>query len=199
MKKIFVISFLFAFFAVISAFAEDFKSYFDKIEALKKQGISYDVSSVTGKKVVKAKVYMKGDKIRMDIPEGSTIIDDNSMYVYSTKDKMAMKMNIDKESVKQATFDVIQDKASELKFVEKSSKNGYSCQVFSAKNEGKDIVYYLTDKYGFPTYVKEENSETNITDFKVGNVSDNIFVLPKDVNVIDMNNFSMEDMIKSMQ
>lgn len=199
MKKILAISFLFVFFAAISAFAADFKNYLEKIETLKKQGISYNVSSKTGKKTVNATIYMKGDKIKIDTAEGISIIDGNNMYIYMEKEKTAMKMNIDNDSVKQTTFDIIQDKADELKFVEKSLKNGYSCQVFKSKDEGKNVVYYLTDNYGLPTYVKEENAETNITNFQVGKVSDSIFVLPKEVNIIDMSNFSMEDMVKGLQ
>lgn len=199
MKKNFILTLMFVCFGVMSVFAADFKNYLEKIETLKKQGISYNVSSKTGKKTVNATIYMKGDKIKIDTAEGISIIDGNNMYIYMEKEKTAMKMNIDNDSVKQTTFDIIQDKADELKFVEKSLKNGYSCQVFKSKDEGKNVVYYLTDNYGLPTYVKEENAETNITNFQVGKVSDSIFVLPKEVNIIDMSNFSMEDMAKGLQ
>lgn len=200
MKKILMLCLTVCCLAVTSTFAADFKNSVDKMETLKKRGISYNVSSKTGKQqAVNATVYMKGDKIKIDAPEGISIMDGKNMYIYVEKERTAMKMNIDNDSVKQTTFDIIQDKANELKFVEKGSKNGYSCQVYKAKDASRNSIYYLTDDYGFPTYVKEENTETNITNFKVGNISDNVFVLPKDVNVIDMANFSMEDMVKSMQ
>ena len=125
-------------------------------------------------------------------------MDGKNVYIYMEKEKTAMKMNIDSDNVQKTAFDLVKDKGNDLKFIEKGTKNGYSCQVFKSKNEGQNSVYYLTDDYGFPTYVKEGKSETNITDFKVGNISDSVFVLPKDVNIIDMSNFSMEDMIKSM-
>ncbi|MCR4662735.1 MAG: DUF4412 domain-containing protein [Endomicrobiaceae bacterium] len=198
MKKTLMLALISICFAVTSVFSANFQDYLNKVENLKKKGISYTVSSVTNNGTVKAKVYMKGEKIRLDAAEGSTIINDKDMYVYSEQEKIAMKMNIDTANIKQTTFDIIQDKADELKFVEKSSKNGYSCQVFKSKDKGKNVVYYLTDDYGFPTYIKEDNSETNITDFKVGNVSDSLFVLPKDVNVMDMTNFSLQDMIEGM-
>ena len=199
MKKILMLILMFVCSVTTSVFAADFKNYLEKIETLKKQGISYNVSSVNGKEKVNATIYMKGDKIKIDAAEGITILDGKNVYVYMEQEKTAMKMNIDKETVKQNTFDIIQDKADELKFIEKGTKNGYACQVFKSKVEGQNTVYYLTDDYGFPTYIKEGKNETNITNFKVGKVSDNIFVLPKDVNVIDMANFSMEDMVKSMQ
>lgn len=198
MKKFLMLFLISVCFAVTSVFAADFKSYLNKIETLKKQGISYTITSTADNKTVKAKVYMKGEKIRLDAAEGSTIIDDKNMYVYSEQEKVAMKMNINADNVKQATFDIIRDKADELQFVEKSSKNGYSCQVFKPKDKKNNSVYYLTDDYGFPTYIKEDKAETNITDFKVGKVSDNLFVLPKDVNVMDMTNFSLQDMIEGM-
>lgn len=202
MKKTLMFSLMFCCFAVTSLFAADFKTSLEKIETIKKQGISYNVRSTMGgkkKQTVNATIYMKGDKIKIDAAEGITILDGKNAYIYMEKEKTAMKMNIDSDNVKQTTFDIIQDKANELKFVEKGSKNGYSCQVYKAKDASRNSIYYLTDDYGFPTYVKEENTETNITNFKVGNISDNVFVLPKDVNVIDMANFSMEDMVKNMQ
>lgn len=206
MKKILMLCLTICCFAATSLFAADskdlFKKAFDKLETLKKQGISYTVHAVTGnknKKSITAKVYMKGDKIRIEAKEGTSIIDENNMYIYSEQEKTAMKMNIDKETVKQTTFDAIQDKADELNFVEKTTKNGYACQVFKSKDNGSDVVYYLTDDYGIPTYVKEEASETNITNFKTGNISDNLFVLPKDVNVIDMANFSPESLLQGLQ
>lgn len=200
MKKILMLCLTVCCFAVTLTFAADFKNSVDKMETLKKRGISYNVSSKTGKQqTVNATIYMKGDKIKIDAAEGITILDGKNAYIYMEKEKTAMKMNIDSDNVKQTAFDLVKDKGDELKFVEKSKKNGYSCQVYKAKDASRNSIYYLTDDYGFPTYVKEENTETNITNFKVGNISDNVFVLPKDVNVIDMANFSMEDMVKNMQ
>jgi len=202
MKKILLLSLMFCCFAVTSLFAADFKTSLEKIETIKKQGISYNVSSTTGgkkKQTVNATIYMKGDKIKIDAAEGITILDGKNAYIYMEKEKTAMKMNIDSDNVKKTAFDLVKDKGDELKFVEKGTKNGYSCQIFKSKDPNKNIVYYLTDEYGLPTYVKEENAETNITNFKIGNISDSIFVLPKGVNIIDMSNFSMEDMIKDLQ
>ena len=202
MKKSLFLALMFCCFALTSLFAADFKTSLDKIEALKNKGISYNVSSTTGgktKQKINATIYMKGDKIKIDAAEGITILDGKNVYVYMEKEKTAMKMNVDSDNVKKTAFDLIKDKGDELKFVEKGTKNGYSCQIFESKDPNKNIRYYLTDEYGLPTYVREGNSETNITNFKIGNISDSIFVLPKGVNVIDMSNFSMEDMIKDLQ
>jgi len=206
MKKFLVLCLTICCFAAGSLFAADsksmFKTAFEKMETLKQRGISYKVHIVTGdknKKSVTAKVYMKGDKIRLKAKEGNFIIDENTMYIYSEQENAAMKMNVDKDTVKQTTFDAIKDKADELKFVEKASKNGYSCQVFKSKDKDSDVVYYLTEEYGLPTYVKEESSETNITNFKTGDISDSFFVLPDDIKVIDMSNFSPESLLKNIQ
>lgn len=195
MKKFLILTIMFFCFVGTSVFAADLKSFLDKIETLKKQGISYNATTnlLMYNKTIDSKFYIKGNKIRIDAPEGSTIIDDKNIYVYLEKEKKAMKMNAN-GNVEQSVFAAIQDKADELKFVGKGSKNGYSCHIFKSKDASKDIIFYLTDDYGFPTYMKEENAESNITNFKVGKISDNIFVLPKDINVIDMSNFSMEDM-----
>lgn len=202
MKKSLLLSLMLFCFAVTSVVAADFKTSLDKIETLKNKGISYNISSTTGgkkKQTVNATIYMKGDKIKIDAAEGITILDGKNAYIYMEKEKTAMKMSIDSDNVKQTAFDLVKDKGDELKFVEKGTKNGYSCQIFKSKDPSKDIVYYLTDDYGLPTYVKEEKAETNITNFKIGNVSDSIFVLPEGVNIIDMSNFSMEDMVKGLQ
>ena len=117
MKKLLILCLSVCCFAATSLFAADsktmFKNAFDKMETLKKQGISYTVHAVAGnsnKKSVTAKVYMKGDKIRIEAKEGTSIIDENNMYIYSEQEKTAMKMNIDKETIKQTTFDAIVDK-----------------------------------------------------------------------------------------
>ena len=202
MKKSLLLALMFCCFAITSLFAAEFKTSLDKIEILKNKGISYNVSSTPGgnkKQTINATIYMKGDKIKIDAAEGVTVMDGKNVYIYMEKEKTAMKMNIDIDDVKKTAFDLLKDKGDELKFVEKGTKNGYSCQVFKSKDPNRDIIYYLTDDYGLPTYVKEENSETNITNFKIGNISDSIFVLPKDVNIIDMSNFSMEDLLKTAQ
>ena len=203
MKKSLLLSLMFCCFAITSLIASDFKTSIEKIETLKNKGISYKVSSITGagktKQTVNATVYMKGDKIKIAAPEGITMMDGKNAYIYMEKEKTAMKMNIDSDDIKKTAFDLVKDKGDELQFVENGSKNGYSCQIFKSKDPKKNIVYYLTDEYGLPTYVKEENAETNITNFQIGNVSDSVFVLPKGVNVIDMSNFSMEDLLKTAQ
>ena len=202
MKKIFIVFLMFFSFIISSIFAADFKTSLEKIEVLKNKGISYNVTSITGgkkKQTINATIYMKGDKIKIDAAEGITIMDGKNAYIYMEKEKTAMKINIDSDNAKKTAFDLVKDKGDELKFVEKGTKNGYSCQVFKAKDPNRDIIYYLTDDYGLPTYVKEENVETNITNFKIGNISDSLFVLPEGVNIIDMSNFSMEDMVKGLQ
>ena len=199
MKKGLLLSLMFCCFAVTSLFADSandsFMKCFQKAENLKKQGISYDMVSTSGKKKkksVSASVYMKGDKMRIDAPEGATIVDieNNEMFVYSEKDKTAIKMSLNMEQVKQATMDVSQEKSDELTYIGEAVKNGYNCKVFKAKDGKKDVEYYMTNDYGFPTYVKESKAESNITNFKVGSVKDSLFVLPEDVNVMDVGNMS---------
>lgn len=199
MKKSLFLSLMFFCFTATSLFADGsndtFMKCFQKAENLKKQGISYDVSSTTGKKKkksVSATIYMKGDKIRVESPEGATIIDvkSNEMYVYSEKDKTAIKMALNMDQVQQTTLEVSQEKADELTYVKEDTKNGYACKVFKAKDGKKEVEYYMTNDYGFPTYVKEPKAESNITNFKVGSIKDSLFELPKDVNVTDMGNLS---------
>ena len=195
MKKSLFLAVVFFCFATTSLFADTsnnaFINCFKKAENLKQKGISYNLSSTTGnkkKKSVSATIYMKGDKIRINAPEGSTIINmtNNEMYVYSEKDKTAMKMALNMEQAKQAALDISQDKADELTYVGEDTKNGYACKVFKAKDGNKNVEYYMTNDYGFPTYIKEEKSESNITNFKVGSLKDSLFEIPGDVNIIDM-------------
>ena len=113
MKKTLILSLLLFCFSATTVFAadanEEFKKAFKKIDELKKQGISYTVNSVTGKKnkkSVNAKVYMKGDKIRIDANGAITIMDGDDMYVYSEQEKTAMKMNVNSSKIKESTFDI---------------------------------------------------------------------------------------------
>jgi len=170
-----------------------FMKYFQKAEDLKQQGISYNLSATTNdNKSIYATIYMKGDKIRMDAAEGATIIDiaKSEMYIFSEKDKTAIKMMLNMEQVKQATLDISQEKAKELVYLKEDTRNGYACKVFKAKDGNKGVEYYMTNEYGFPTYVKEENIESTITDFKTNPIKDSLFVLPEDISVIDMGNIT---------
>lgn len=193
MKKVVSVLMLVGLFAV-SVFAQDamtiFKSAFDKCETLKQKGISYKIVTTTGKKKKKAfsaTIYMKGDKIRMDSDQGNVLIDGETMYAYSPKDKTAMKMKLDKEKMQQNVADLANTTADNLIYVGKGSMNGYDCQVLKEQDGKKVAEYYLTDAYGFPTYVKDgTKSESNITEFKIGSIKDSIFTLPSDVNVVDM-------------
>lgn len=192
-KKVVSVLMLVGLFAV-SVFAQDamtvFKSAFDKSESLKNKGISYKIVSTTGKKKKKsfeAMVYMKGDKIRMDSNDSNVIIDGETMYAYSPKDKTAMKMKLNKEQMQQNVADLSDKTAENLTYVGKGSMNGYDCQIVTEQEGKKTVEYYLTDAYGFPTYVKEgTKTEANITEFTIGSVKDSLFNLPADVKIVDM-------------
>ncbi len=185
--------------AVTTIFADStnelFMNCFKKAQSLKQQGISYDLYSASGKKkknAVAATVYMKGDKMRMETPDGVSIIDitKNVMYICSDRDKTAIKMALNMDQVKQASAEVSQEKADELIYLKDDSKNGYACKVFKAKDGKKDVEYYMTNDYGFPTYIKEAKSESNITNFKVGSIKNNLFEVPASYKILNMGNIS---------
>ena len=191
---------MFCCFAVTALFADStndiFMKCFEKAQSLKQQGISYDLYSTSGKKkknAVAATVYMKGDKMRMEAPDGVTIIDvsNNVMYVCSDIDKTAIKMAMNMDQVKQATAEVSQEKADELTYLKEDNKNGYACKVFKAKDGKKDVEYYMTNDYGFPTYIKEAKAESNITNFKVGSIKNSLFEVPSSYKILDKGNRSV--------
>ncbi len=199
MKLKFVLTLMFCCFAVTCLFADSsndiFMKCFEKAQSLKKQGISYDLYSTSGKKkknAVAATVYMKGDKMRMEAPDGVTIIDiaNNVMYVCSDRDKTAIKMAMNMEQVQQSTAEVSQEKADELTYLKDDSKNGYACKVFKAKDGKKDVEYYMTNDYGFPTYIKETKAESNITNFKVGSIKNSLFEVPSSYKILNMGNIA---------
>lgn len=191
MKKIFLLSAVF-FMTAGYLYADGktvFKAASKKVEYALQKGISYNMDIIDGneKTIQNGLVYNKNNKSRMDLGDMVTILDGKSMYMYTPKNKSAIKMSLQKTTGQKdlESFDSTKIPENAV-FVKKTTVNGYSCNLVQTNENGKTTEYYLTEEFGFPTRVKtNDGGVINLTNFKLG-VSDGKFSIPDDTKITDM-------------
>ncbi len=195
MKKTFV--FLTAFFIAAGFLYADGKSVFKtaskKVEYALAKGIFYNMEIIdkNNRNIQKGIVYNKNNKSRMDFSDMTTIIDGESMYMYTPKNRSAIKMSLQKATDQKGLDSFDSTKIPEnAVFIKKTTMNGYSCNLIQSTENGVVTEYYLTEEFGFPTCVKtNDGGIINMTNFKFG-VSDSKFSLPSDTQIADMSGAS---------
>jgi outer membrane lipoprotein-sorting protein len=147
-------------------------------------------------------IYIKGKLMRI---EGEAmgqrfmmIYNEDAFYTLDPQSKTAIKMPMgmeDEEDRDTPTLDDFTQDVDEnsMNYVGKETINGVSCHVVESKNLNSDyqVKMWLHEEYGFPMRVesKMENDEiyiSEVTDFQVGNISDDLFEIPEDYEVVDL-------------
>ncbi len=147
-------------------------------------------------------IYIKGKLMRM---EGEAmgqrfmmIYDEDAFYTLDPQSKTAIKMPLgmeDEEDSDTPTLDDFTDDVdkSNMNYLGKETINGVSCHVVESKdlNNDYEVKMWLHEEYGFPMRVesKMENDKiyiSEVTDFQVGNISDDLFEIPEDYEVVDI-------------
>ncbi|QRN84628.1 hypothetical protein JR334_06425 [Clostridia bacterium] len=178
---------------------------------------SYDVSfSSAGVEQGAMSFYMKGDKNRMegeaDGQETLMISDGEFMYM-GTIGGQFMKTPIDSEdatgeaggapSMDSFTED---DSADNMNFIGYEEYEGFNCPVAEMKDpeDGSMTTFWLHPEYGFPLKVvsegatEEESFTMLVTNFSTDKISDDMFELPADADIMDMSSM-FEDMTEGME
>ena len=147
-------------------------------------------------------IYIKGKLMRI---EGEAmgqrfmmIYDEETFYTLDPQSRTAIKMPMgmeDEEDRDTPTLDDFTQDVDEnsMNYVGKETINGVSCHVVESKNLNSDyqVKMWLHEEYGFPMRVesKMENDEiyiSEVTDFQVGNISDDLFEIPEDYEIVDL-------------
>ena len=148
------------------------------------------------------KMYMKSGLMRME----SEIMGQSAIMIYTedafytldpqtmTAIKMPTEMNEEEErdvpTLEDFTADVDE---SSMNYLGKETINGITCHVVESREIASDyqVKMWLHEEYGFPMRVETrmENDEvyvSEVTDFKVGDLSDDLFEVPEGYQIVDL-------------
>ncbi len=148
-------------------------------------------------------MYIKGDLMRMESENmGESFIAINAedgFYTLEPQTKTAMKIpkGMEDEDEETPTLDDFTDDVDEdsMIYLGKESILGVSCHVVESRDleSNYQIKMWLHEEYGFPMRVETimDNDEmyvSEVIEFKVGNVSDDMFKIPDDYQILDLGN-----------
>ena len=152
-----------------------------------------------------SRMYLKGSKMRAESEVmGQTFVmihGEDALYILDDSTKTAMKMplgeNVEGEQDTFTMDDFTSDvDETDMTYVGKEMLNGVSCHVVESTKleEGYHVKMWLHEEYGFPMKMESYNKDGSeafvmeVTDFKVGDLSDALFEVPEDYEIVDMGN-----------
>lgn len=144
----------------------------------------------------KQSFWLKGQKMRLETEKTVSIInqEDKVMYIYAPADNKAIKTSL---GLGQQKEESIVDTAANLEqykpeVIGNEVIDGKNCLVIQYQWGSTTTKEWLWKKYGLPVKIETDDgkSKTIVTyenfDFSV--IPDNMFELPKDVQISDMSN-----------
>ncbi len=176
--------------------APTFQEMLDKGKTVKE--LSYTmVMSEDGKEAMKAKVYMKGQNVRMEMSDptmGDLVIINNATkkesYFYNPTEKQAIKSALDETSSQDIPNPenlMKEADVSSAKYVAEETVDGKKAYVYDYKDkEGTTKIWMWADNgvpLKFEGTVDGKKTTVEFKDVKAGSVDDKMFELPADVTV----------------
>ncbi|UNC91028.1 LolA family protein [Candidatus Contubernalis alkaliaceticus] len=148
-----------------------------------------------------SKVWIKGEKVRtegeMDWHKYIIIDDEDHYYTLDPEEKTALKMthNWDDEMEEGFTADeFMEDMDLEgLEYLGKEKYNGVMCYVILDKDDYVTMKIWIHGDYGIPMKIEstgddpEDHFTMEVKNLKVGGISDDLFVVPADYEIFEMN------------
>lgn len=152
--------------------------------------------------VTQGKMYIKGDKLRMETDQGIVIIDQNASksYTLNTADKtyMQMPINVDVAKIGQPMeeFDKEIAQIADKKQLGTEEVNGYLCDkyeiIYHDKSKGKMYQWY-SEELKFPVKIVYESSlgkmVTEYSNVKNDPIDDSTFQVPADYKKMTLPGF----------
>lgn len=156
--------------------------------------IRYDI--VSGEPKTTQKFWFKGKKMRMEADKTVSIFDqeDQVMYIYTPAENKAIKMSL---ALGQQTEKSIIDEIASLnnykpEVIGNEVIEGKNCLVIQYKWGSTITKQWLWKKYGLPVKIETDDGKTKTAvtyeNFDFSPIPDNMFELPKDVQITDMTN-----------
>jgi outer membrane lipoprotein-sorting protein len=176
----------------------------DDLRSLNKKynEFSYDMEVVDPNgTTVTTKVYMKDTMMRTETTvEKQEVIflgdTQGVMYSYYPANNSAMKIDISSEEMQdlqeENPIESIDDFWDQLTILRHETYDGKQCAVAELKmGDGYSQTIWIWEKYGLPIKTEivsaEGTSTVVIRNIEFGNVSDSMFELPANVDVVDLN------------
>ncbi len=158
------------------------------------QGLSYDIVTNTAGTSTKSKMSVMGEKTRIDDERtsGYMIIDGNKMINYDPETKTAMIME-DSEGPNEM-FDVNTVEKTNMKLLEKTTKNGYECRMVQSIDKNGTANICMSEEYGIPISMEIASPEGKMTmdylNIKVGKLPMNLFELPANTKTVKVPSYN---------
>ena len=169
----------------------DIVSYFAKLEEKQESlsDIRFKIITKLGDNTTTSDYYKKKAKKRLDNKTGDietiSIFDseNNTVTTYLPAEKKAFVETYDSSQNGNSMFGNMKnmDKTGLIKG-EETEINGYTCQMFTSKDDGLQLC--VSEEYALPIYANANNHEMQIKDISLEPIDEEVFTLPKDVQVI---------------
>jgi hypothetical protein len=139
------------------------------------------IISTRGEKDVKGKIYMQGNRMRMELDDvgdekAVTISrpDKKVVWILMPEEKMYMEQPF-QEDPKMKEWTPSMEEQS--KFIGNETVSGMDCKKYQVK--GKETYYWISEKLNFPVKTQDPDSTMVLKDIRIGNVPGGLFEVPK--------------------
>ncbi|QSX08420.1 DUF4412 domain-containing protein [Alkalibacter rhizosphaerae] len=164
---------------------------------------AYTVTMTSDFGTTSSKIWIKGDNVKMESSQDGKpyimLYDKDASYTLDVTNKTALKMSWDDDGMEMdddpVSFDNLPDTMDDetLTLLGKEVINGEPCFIVESVNEDDDskVKMWIHEEYGFTMRVEfvgddpSENVVSETSDLQVGNISDDVFVIPSDYQVIE--------------
>ncbi len=180
--------------------AEEVKieKFFAKLRDKEKEitNLSYDAETFKeGTKVIE-KFLKKGNKKRVEsVAMGNEVVniidwDAKKSIVYLPKDKKAIVQVIADQTVNPMSqySNMSAEEMSRYKLGEKTTKNGYACQMLTSEININDkpstLNICISEEYGIPVFLEMNGATMHVTNISTNELDDALFVVPAGIEVI---------------
>ncbi len=161
--------------------------------------VQYEVFINSPIGVMEMMYYQKGGKVRVEMGEGDDVIlsvinpDDDVYYSIITSMNMATRISDeDVEDMKERGLQhqAITMKGESLREVGQETLDGRETTVVEFEDDGETVTVWIWDEYGIPvkSHITVEGwgeVETTVGKVEFVDISDDMFVLPEGVEIID--------------
>lgn len=144
--------------------------------------------SSRGEKDTQGKVYMQGNKMRMEMGESAdekavtiTRPDKKVMWILMPEEKMYMEQAY-QEDPKMKEWTPQQEAQSKLIGNEKVS--GLDCKKYQV--QGREVFYWISEKISFPVKTQDPEGTMLLKNIQVGKVSGDLFEVPPGFEKVSM-------------
>jgi hypothetical protein len=143
--------------------------------------------SARGEKEIQGKLYMQGNKMRMEMGEGEekavtiTRPDKKVIWVLMPEEEMYIEQAY-QEDPRMKEWTPSQEAQSKL--IGNETVSGLNCKKYQV--QGKQVFYWISEKISFPVKTQDPEGTMLLKNIQAGKVPDDLFTVPKDFEKVNM-------------